>query len=45
MNKLHFEVHINAPKEKVWNMMLEDATYRQWTEVFMPGSYSIVQNN
>jgi hypothetical protein len=37
MKKLHFEIHISAPKEKVWNTMLEDATYRQWTSVFNPG--------
>lgn len=39
MNKLHFSINIKAPKEKVWNTMLEDKTYRQWTEEFMPGSY------
>jgi hypothetical protein len=37
MKKLHFEIQINAPIEKVWNTMLEDATYRQWTSVFNPG--------
>lgn len=36
MDKLHFSITINAPKEKVWNTMLDDATYRQWTEVFNP---------
>lgn len=39
MQKLHFSITINAPKEKVWYNMLNDATYRQWTEAFMPGSY------
>jgi uncharacterized protein YndB with AHSA1/START domain len=38
MHKLHFTIHINAPREKVWNTMLEDATYRQWTSIFSPGS-------
>lgn len=37
MKKLHFEVEINAPRQKVWDTMLEDATYRQWTKVFNPG--------
>ena len=41
MNKLHFKIEINAPKEKVWNTMLDDKTYREWTEAFMPGSYYI----
>ncbi|MFA7419230.1 MAG: SRPBCC domain-containing protein [Melioribacteraceae bacterium] len=39
MEKLHFSIEINAPKEKVWDTMLNDVTYRQWTEPFSPGSY------
>lgn len=39
MHKLHFTIHIDAPKEKVWDTMLEDATYRQWTSIFSPGSH------
>ncbi len=39
MEKLQFKIDINAPKEKVWNTMLEDKTYRIWTEAFMEGSY------
>jgi uncharacterized protein YndB with AHSA1/START domain len=40
MEKLHFSISINAPKEKVWDVMLNDVTYRQWTSVFNPsGSY------
>lgn len=39
METLHFSIEINAPVAKVWDTMLGDATYRQWTEVFMPGSY------
>ncbi len=41
MNKLHFSIVINAPKAKVWNTMLEDATYRVWTEAFTPGSHYV----
>lgn len=41
MQKLHFSILINAPREKVWNTMLNDATYRQWTEVFSKGSHFI----
>ena len=37
MKKLHFSILINAPREKVWNTMLDDATYRQWTAPFNPG--------
>jgi len=39
MQKLHFSIVINAPKEVVWRTMLEDATYREWTATFSPGSY------
>ncbi len=39
MEKLHFSILINAPKEKVWNTMLNDETYRLWTTPFMEGSY------
>ena len=39
MQKLHFSIVISAPKEKVWNTMLDEKTYRDWTEAFGPGSY------
>lgn len=41
MEKLNFSININAPKEKVWNTMLDDKTYREWTEVFSPGSHYV----
>ncbi len=39
MQKIHHSIFINAPVEKAWNTMLEDATYREWTAPFNPGSY------
>ncbi|MFA5946842.1 MAG: SRPBCC domain-containing protein [Patescibacteria group bacterium] len=39
MEKLHYTVVINAPKEKVWSTMLEDQSYREWTAAFNAGSY------
>lgn len=39
MEKTHFSILINATTEKVWNTMLEDTTYRQWTTAFHEGSY------
>jgi uncharacterized protein YndB with AHSA1/START domain len=39
MEKIHFSITINAPREKVWSTMLDDATYRQWTTPFSEGSY------
>lgn len=41
MEKLNFSILIDAPKEKVWNTMLEDKTYRMWTEEFTSGSYYV----
>ena len=34
MQKLHFSIQINAPREKVWKTMLDDKTYRVWTVPF-----------
>ncbi|MES3031300.1 MAG: SRPBCC domain-containing protein [Patescibacteria group bacterium] len=39
MTTLHFSIFINAPREKVWHAMLDDASYREWTKPFNPGSY------
>lgn len=36
--KLQYSVVINAPKEKVWETMLNKDTYEKWTDVFMSGS-------
>jgi len=41
MQKLHFKIMINAPRQKVWHATLDDATYREWTSAFMEGSYAI----
>jgi hypothetical protein len=40
MEKLQFSTSINAPKEKVWESLWEDANYRKWTSVFSPTSYA-----
>src|SRR3989344_7761120 len=39
MQKLHFSITIKASREKVWNTLLDDKTYREWTKVFNEGSY------
>lgn len=41
MEKLHFKTLINAPSEKVWSVLLDDTTYREWTSVFMEGSHAV----
>lgn len=39
MDKLRKTIFINAPRARVWDVMLADATYRDWTSAFSPGSY------
>lgn len=39
MEQLKFSIKINSPKAKVWHVMLNDETYRIWSEIFHPGSY------
>ena len=39
MKKLQFTITINAPKEKVWSIMLDQEGYKLWTAEFMVGSY------
>lgn len=39
MQKIYFSIFINAPRNKVWDIMLSEETYRQWTMAFNPGSY------
>lgn len=41
MKALSFTTTINAAPEKVWKVLWEDATYRQWTSVFSEGSYAL----
>lgn len=45
MEKLHYNIIINATREKVWKTMLEDKTYREWTSVFNPSSGSYFEGD
>ena len=44
MQKIHISTSINAPKEKVWKVLWDDASYRKWTSIFMEGSYAVTDN-
>lgn len=33
-------IDVDAPPERVWDVLLNDVTYRQWTAEFMAGSYA-----
>lgn len=39
MKKLRYEITINASREKVWQTVTEDKTYRAWTSAFNPTSH------
>lgn len=41
MKTLQFSATINAPAEKVWKTLWDDATYRKWSSVFSEGSYAL----
>lgn len=38
MEKVTFNIAINAPREKVWEVLWNDSSYREWTSVFSEGS-------
>ncbi len=40
MATLNFTTKIKAAKEKVWQVLWNDDTYRKWTAPFMEGSYA-----
>jgi len=44
MEKINFSTNINAPREKVWKVLWDDASYRDWTSVFAEGSYAETDN-
>lgn len=39
MKELQFQVEIHASKEKVWNTLWQDETFRQWAGIIDPGTY------
>lgn len=39
MTTQHHSIHINASKEKVWNTMLGQDTYREWSKAFSEGGH------
>jgi len=36
---MHFEILVKAKPEKVWNAIVDDKKYREWTNPFHEGSY------
>lgn len=41
MTKLEFKTTINAPREKIWNILWDNDLYQEWTAVFSEGSRAV----
>lgn len=41
MNEMQFTIEINATKEKVWDTLWQDETFRQWAGIIDPGTYMV----
>ncbi len=39
--KLRYTITINASKERVWQALFEDESFRKWTSLFAEGSYFV----
>lgn len=44
MELLEKSIFINAPKEKVFDILINDSTYREWTSAFCEGSYYEIES-
>ena len=38
MERKSFSISVNASREKIWDVLWSDSSYRQWTSVFAEGS-------
>lgn len=41
MKDMQFVVEINASREKVWNTLWQDETFRKWAGLIDPGTYMV----
>lgn len=41
MQKMRFPIEIKAPREKVWNTLWEDKTFREWGNIIDEGQYMV----
>lgn len=39
MKEMQFLIAIHAPKEKVWDTLWQDKTFREWASIIDPGTY------
>ena len=45
MEKQSYKITIDAPREKVWEILWNDKTYQEWTSAFSPGSRALTDWN
>lgn len=38
---MQFSIEINAPKQKVWDTLWQDKTFRDWAGIIDPGTYMV----
>ncbi|HEY0874458.1 MAG TPA: SRPBCC domain-containing protein [Vicinamibacterales bacterium] len=41
MTRLHYSIDIDAPRQRVWDVLWDDKTYPEWTSAFMEGSHAV----
>lgn len=41
MKEMQFKIEINAPREKVWQILWEDESLRDWSGIVDPGTYMV----
>jgi hypothetical protein len=41
MNELQFSIEINATKERVWDTLWQDETFREWASIIDPETYMV----
>lgn len=41
VTRLHYSVDIDAPRQRVWDVLWDDKTYPEWTSAFMEGSRAV----
>ena len=44
MERINFSISINAHKEKVWNILWDETSYRKWTSFFAEDSSAVTDN-
>lgn len=41
MKEMQFSIEINATKERVWDTLWQDETFRQWASIIDPQTYMV----